>query len=216
MKRGMTAAAVSLAMAALASPAPSSAEEADPPPDPAVVAQREARASSATNLDQAPAEVADDQVAPPPNLRGLNDLYYLDAKVSTGGYLHLFARDNAIQDHPGILTTTMRIYGHAGAFRHGEGAVSLTSKFTCTAAKVDSFAIGTSSAGISGSIGSKTLTWSSSRASSTEVRQNYTEGGHFRCRAWNAGPAVTTRRGIAGASYKQTDVRAEDSYSFAW
>ena len=50
----------------------------------------------------------------------------------------------------------------------------------------------------------------------SEVRQYYTEGGHFRCKASNAAFAKTTRRGIASTTYKNRDTRAEDSYSFTW
>jgi hypothetical protein len=62
----------------------------------------------------------------------------------------------------------------------------------------------------------KTLTWTSTRASAEAVRQSYEQGGHFRCKASNATFAKTTRRGIAMAKYKETDVRAEDAYSFWW
>jgi hypothetical protein len=196
---------------------PASAEEVpttDPPPDPEVVAQREASAMAVLppGYDNPP----DVQPAPTGATARMRDLYYLSAKQTTGGYIELAARDNPAQDKPGALTTTMRIYGNAASFRSGPGDLGLRSQFTCTGTKVDGVTIGTSGVSVTGGIGSKTLTWSSLRNTTSVLRQYYTEGGHFRCKVSNLSPAKTTRRGIASAHYKYGDTRAEDSYSFTW
>ena len=195
------------------------AEEAsEPAPDPAVVADRKARAAEPHPADyQSPPEVQPlpDGMEPSAGRR-LKDLYYLSAKSTSGGYIELFARDNPAQDNPGILTTTVRIYGNAAAFRHGAGSIRLTSKFTCSGVGVSGLSVGSSGVTVSGGATSSTLTWHTIRSRSTEARQAYSEGGHFRCKASNASPAVTTHRGIAGAAYKSVDTRAEDAYSFVW
>jgi hypothetical protein len=192
------------------------ADAPEPSPDPEVVAQREAQATLVLAPgDAAPPLVQRDQAAPSTSSR-LVDLRYLDAQNTADGYVRVFARDNPIQDDPGYLTTTMRIYGNAAAFRDGSGEVSLKSQFTCSGAGISGLSIGATSATVSGNVASSTLTWTSSRSSSTEVRQSYAEGGHFRCKASNATAAKTTRRGIATAQYKQVDTRAQDEYSFWW
>ena len=130
---------------------PASAEEVpttDPPPDPEVVAQREASAMPVLppGYDKPPAV----QPAPTGATARMRDLYYLSAKQTTGGYIELAARDNPAQDKPGTLTTTMRIYGNAASFRSGPGDLGLRSQFTCTGTKVDGVTIGTSGFSVTG------------------------------------------------------------------
>ena len=182
--------------------------------DPAVVAMREQAANALLPPGyQAPPDAQ-------PALAGsegrMKDLYWLSAKSTSGGYIELSARDNPAQDKPGKLTTTLRVYGNAAAFRDGNGLVGLVSQFTCTGIGISGVTIGTSGASITGGSSSKTLTVNTNRQSSSVVRQYYTEGGHFRCQASNLGPAKFTRHGFATASYKTTDTRAQDDYSFVW
>lgn len=194
---------------------PAAAAEGEEP-DPEVVADREVRAAiDAASGITSTEEVQVGHVAPPPGLR-VDDLYYLDAKNTSGGFAKVFARDHPAQDAPGWATTTMRIYGNAAAFRDGAGEIDLESRFTCTGAGIGSLTIGSASVAITGGPTSQTLTWKSGRTNTSVVRQSYAEGGHFRCKASNATPAKTTRRGFATARYKESDVRAEDSYSFWW
>lgn len=213
--RGWKAAALGVVTIVGLSPTAASAVESEEP-DPDVVAARERRGEAdAERAITSTLEVQEDQIVPPPGAR-VGDLYYLDATNTTGGRSRVFARDHPAQDKRGHITTTMRIYGNAAAFRDGAGEVSLESKFTCTGTSVSNLSIGSSSVSISSGVGSKTLTWTSSRTNSSVVRQSYEQGGHFRCKTSNVTFAKTTRRGIAIAKYKETDVRAEDAYSFWW
>ena len=206
-------------LAALAVPAAAGAEEPGPaeaagPPDPEVVAAREAAAMA----DPPPAYRNPPAVQPPSSevTTSFSDLYVLASTSTQGGYVHVGARDNPAQDSPGYLTTTLRVYGNAAGFRSDAGKVTLRSQFTCSGAGVGSLTIGASGVSVTGGATSSTLTWDSSRSSSTEVRQFYSEGGHFRCKASNATPAKFTRRAIATATYKSADTRAQDDYSFWW
>jgi hypothetical protein len=158
---------------------------------------------------------ADVQPAPSGHTR-FKDLYYLSAKSTSGGYIEVAARDNPARDAPGTATTTLRVYGNAAAFRDGPGGLGLNSKFTCTGAGVSGLSVGSSGASVSGGTASSTLSWASLRDDSSTLRQYYTEGGHFRCKASNLTLAKFTRRGTASANYKNRDTRAEDSYSFTW
>ena len=146
----------------------------------------------------------------------VNDNYLFTAKTTSNGYLEVVGRDHPAQDKPGYLTTTLRVYGNVAAYRTGSGSIELTSRFTCSGVGISGLTVGSGGASVSGGVTSSTLTWRSSRTSSTEVRQAYTEGGHFRCTASNAGPAKFTRRASALTSYKTGDTRAESSYSFWW
>ena len=205
-------------LAALAGASAAGADDADP----AVVASREAAAAEPHPAGyQSPADVqpAGPDAAPLPAADGarMADLYHLRAVSTSGGYIEVSARDNPAQDKPGTLTTTMRIYGNAAAFRSGNGDVGLVSKFTCTGAKISGLSVGSSSGiTISGGTSSSTLTWTTNRSNTTLARQYYTEDGNFRCKASNLTPAVTTHRGIASATNKTVDTRAEDAYSFTW
>lgn len=199
--------------------APAAAQEA-PPTEAEVTAAREARAADdATKSTDVPT-VQPSGAATSSGTAYLKDLYWLRSKQTTGGYIELLARDNPLQDNPGLATTTMRIYGNSGAFRDGAGNVGLADTFTCSGPTINSISIGASSSGgsisVSGGTTSKTLTWNSLNASSSELRHFYTEGGHFRCKVYNLAPAKTTRRGVASANYKSNETRAEDEYSFWW
>ncbi|MCB1038926.1 MAG: hypothetical protein R2701_12400 [Acidimicrobiales bacterium] len=183
-------------------------------PDPAVVAAREAAAMEVLppGYDN-PAPVAPIADGVQVNV---NDNYLFTAKTTSNGYLEVVGRDHPAQDKPGYLTTTLRVYGNVAAYRTGSGSIELTSRFTCSGVGISGLTVGSGGASVSGGVTSSTLTWRSSRTSSTEVRQAYTEGGHFRCTASNAGPAKFTRRASALTSYKTGDTRAESSYSFWW
>lgn len=188
--------------------------------DPAVVAAREAVAATPQPVGyQNPPAVQPDS-APmstgPRPLLSMKDLYWLAAKQTTGGSIEVAGRDNPALDSPGPLTTTLRVYGNAAAFRSGAGAIGLKSEFTCTGSKVSSLSIGSSSVSVTGGATSSTLTWSSLRSDLATLRQYYTEGGHFRCKASNLTFAKFTRRATATANYKDTDTRAQDEYSFGW
>jgi hypothetical protein len=134
----------------------------------------------------------------------------------TGGYVEVGANDWAAGDSPGWVTTTMRVYGNAAAWRTGNGKIKLTSQFTCTGAGISGLSIGASGVSVSGGATSSTLTWDSTRTNSPEVRQFYDGDGHFRCKASNLSFAKTTRRAIGTASYKTADTRAQGEYSFWW
>ena len=212
-KTGWTTAALGVAAISAVIPGakPAAAEDA---PDPAVLAARTAAAAEPEPTGyQSPTTVQRDDLATPGRMA---DLYMLNGTNTSAGYVHVGARDNPAQDPPGYTFTTMRIYGNAGAFRDGSGAISLTSKFTCTGVGISSVTIGGSGISVTGGVASSTLTWKTSRSDATEARQNYAQDGHFRCRASNLSSAKTTHRGIAEATYKNTDTRAEDSYSFWW
>jgi hypothetical protein len=212
--RGWTLAALGIAALGVLAPAPAGAETTEPAPDPEVVAIREAAVAGRPPVETDPAEVLlEDGSA---SAARAQDLYYLRETSTSGGFVQVAARDNPAQDSPGYLTTTMRIYGNAAAFRSDAGPIALKSQFTCSGAGISGLTIGSGGASVSGGVTSSTLTWNSSRSSYAEVRQFYSEGGHFRCKASNASPAKTTRRATATAEYKQNDVRAEDSYSFWW
>lgn len=144
------------------------------------------------------------------------DLYGLRAVSRSGGYIEVASRDNPAADNPGPVTTTLRVYGNAAAFRDGPGDLGLNSKFTCSGAAISGLTIGSGGVSVSGGVTSSTLTWPSLRANVSVLRQYYTEGGHFRCRASNLTLAKFTRRGVASTNYKNVDTRAEDSYSFVW
>lgn len=192
---------------------------ADDDADPAVVASREAAAAMPHDLGyQTPPDAA--PAGPNPLPQGdatrMGDLYYLSAVQRTGGYLELSARDNPAQDKPGKATTTLRVYGNAAAFRDGPGDLGLNSKFTCTGTSITGVTIGAGGVSVSASASSTTLTWPSLKANTSVLRQYYTEGGHFRCKASNITFAKFTRRATASTNYKGSDSRVEDSYSFAW
>lgn len=189
--------------------------------DPAVIAEREAAAATphpAGYQDPPAAQPAEGGETRPEETASakMRDLYYLSAVSRSGGYIELAARDNPALDKPGPATTTLRIYGNAAAFRNGPGDLGLVSKFTCTGAGISGITIGASGASVSGGSSSSTLTWPSLKNNTSTLRQYYTEGGHFRCKASNLTPAKFTRRGVASTNYKNIDTRAEDAYSFAW
>jgi hypothetical protein len=220
-KTGWTLAATGVAaatgLAALAGSTAAGADDADP----AVVASREAAAATPQPAGyQSPPDVQSSGDAPvqtgPRPLHYVGDLYYLSGKSTSGGYIEVSARDNPALDNPGVLTTTLRIYGNAAAFRSGAGDLGLKSTFTCTGAGITGLSIGTGGASVSGGAVSSTLTWPSLRNNTSVLRQYYTESGHFRCKASNAYVAKFTRRGVASTNYKNVDTRAEDSYSFGW
>ncbi|MCU1370692.1 MAG: hypothetical protein JWO77_1886 [Ilumatobacteraceae bacterium] len=197
---------------------------ADDAADPAVVAGREAAAAAPVPAGyQNPPSVepsGPDGPDQPGELAGpimmMKDLYTIHAVQRSGGYIEASLRDNPIQDKPGPLSTTMRIYGNAAAFRDGPGDLGLTSKFTCTGAGISGVTIGSGGVSVTGGPSSTTLTWSSLRNKTAVLRQYYTEGGHFRCKASNVSPAKFTRRITASTNYKDTDTRAEGSYNFVW
>lgn len=200
--------------------APAAAQEA-PPTEAEVTAAREERAAiDATMSTAVPTVQPSGPATASSGTSYLKDLYWLRSEQTAGGYIELLARDNPLQDNPGLATTTMRIYGNSAAFRDGAGNVGLADTFTCSGPTISSITIGASSSGgsisVSGGTTSKTLTWNSLNASSSELRHFYTEGGHFRCKVYNLAPAKTTRRGVASANYKSNETRAEDDYSFWW
>ncbi len=219
---GWTLATTGLATATgLAALAGAGAAGADGAGDPAVIAQREAAAAQPqpAGYQNPPAVQAagpGSTAGPGRALTSLRDRHYLSSKSTSGGYIEVAARDNPAQDKPGLATTTLRVYGNAAAFRDGVGDLGLLSKFTCTGAGISGVSIGTSGASVSGGATSSTLSWPSLRNDSAVLRQYYTEGGHFRCKASNLSPAKFTRRGTASTNCKNVDTRAEDSYSFAW
>ena len=197
-------------------------KEVDPPPDPAVVAAREAQAADPTTVVTNPPVVAPTKEGapaeePPPTRTGarVRDLYNLRAVSTSGGYIEVAARDNPAQDRPGRASTTMRVYGNAAAIRRGAGPIILDSSFTCTGASID-VSIGTGGVQITGGYTGKTARTVSGRQAATEVRQFYTEGGHYRCKALNAAPAHLGHQIVGSAQYKDNDVRAQDSYGFWW
>lgn len=212
-KTGWTTAALGVAALTAVIPGAKPAA-ADDAPDPAVLATRTQAAAELQPAGyQAPATVQKDDIATPGRMA---DLYTLNGTNTAAGYVHVGARDNPAQDSPGYLTTTLHIYGNSGAFRDGNGAVSLTSQFTCSGIGISSLTIGSGGASVTGGTTSSTLTWKTSRTDAAEARQNYAQDGNFRCKAGNAAPAKTTHRAVAQATYKNTDTRAEDSYSFWW
>lgn len=187
--------------------------------DPAVVATRQAAAAAphAPGYQSPPdAQPAGPNPLPQGDSTRMGDLYYLSAVQRTGGYIEVAARDNPAQDEPGPITTTLRVYGNAAAFRDGAGDLGLNSKFTCTGSAISGVTIGAGGVSVSGGASSQTLTWATLNNTQSVIRQYYTEGGHFRCKASNLTVAKFTRRGVASANYKGADTRAEDSYSFAW
>jgi len=194
---------------------PAGAEDADP----SVVANREAASGAPHDAGyQSPPDVgpAGSSAVPQSDGSRMGDLYYLSAVQRTGGYIEVAARDNPAQDKPGKATTTLRVYGNAAAFRDGPGDLGLNSKFTCTGTAISGVTIGAGGVSVSVSASSTTLTWPSLKADTAVLRQYYTEGGHFRCKASNLTFAKFTRRGTASTNYKGSDTRAEDSYSFNW
>lgn len=205
------AAGAAAVLLAVSVPTPAGADDA---PDPVVVAEREAAAivdPPASYRNPPAVSPAVDGVA-----TSFSDLYYLSGKSTAGGYVEVAARDNPAQDKPGIATTTLRVYGNAAAFRSDSGKIVLRSQFTCSGAGIGSLTVGGSGWSVTGGVTSSTLTWDTSRSSSSEARQFYTEDGHFRCKASNVTKAKFTRRAIATASYKSVDTRAQDDYSFTW
>jgi hypothetical protein len=221
-KTGWTLATAGLAtVSGLASLIAGPAAGADDTADPAVVAEREATAaqphpSGYQNPPEVQPATTEGTLADETPTGRLRDLYYLSSVSRSGGYIELAARDNPALDNPGPATTTLRIYGNAAAFRDGPGDLGLVSKFTCTGAGISGITIGTNGASVTGGSSSSTLTWPSLKNNTSVLRQYYTEGGHFRCKASNLTPAKFTRRGVASTNYKNSDTRAEDAYSFGW
>lgn len=148
--------------------------------------------------------------------------YLYDEQVQSGKAVNVRASSILALDRPGAWTQTARVRGNAvgerGENGHASyGFVKLTSKWTCTGLGISGLSIGTGGVSVTGGADSKTLTWASERDNYRLVRQGYDAGGHFRCKfaIWG-GFMKLTQRGLAEASFKDWDLRAEDSWSKTW
>ena len=125
--------------------------------------------------------------------------------------------DFAQNDPPGILTTTVRVYGTDWLQTDSGATADLvhSSKLTCTGASVSGITVGSGGVSVSGGTTSKTATVEFS-AQSWFHQFDYYDGAEWQCSVSNFAPGVTTRRAGGLVDAGGVGTRTEASYSFTW
>lgn len=207
------------------------------PPDPAVV---EARAAAAAQGDLQPgpdptagSAPSVDPPAPAPagaatrgaigRCAGLGEACWHSQigrayLPQAGTYIRAqIPNDWAKNDNPGILTTTLRIWGTDWAQTESGTAVDLirhVDQMTCTGVGISGVSVGMSGLSVSGGGTSSTATARASNRNRWYLQRYYQDDAHWRCKASNVSSAKVTRRLVADVTHKEGTTAPQATYTF--
>lgn len=125
--------------------------------------------------------------------------------------------DYAVNDRPGIATTTVRVYGTDWLqTENGASATSIkhTDQMTCTGVSLAGVSVSGGGASASTGITSATASRSASVDNTWFHQFFYNQDAHWRCKASNLGPAKVTRRSTGSVNYKNGTTSPVAEYSF--